>query len=277
MIPPPPDRFFAWQTRAGLPVLVCTPLAEIADHFFTTRSWLLGIRPVDEEQAWGQVDAAMNDEHVTVVRMRQVHGAAVAVADATSAIPVADILLADDPNTAAAVQTADCVPLLIADRRSGAVAAAHAGWRGLAAGVPGIAVAAMRERYGSSPSDLIVAAGPSIGGCCYQVGVDVHDALSARATDDTATLRWFSRVPLEITGNPPFAGAPREPVAGRWFLHGWHVVNDQLVAAGVRRDAIFQSGLCTASHPAVFCSYRRDGGPAGRLAGVIRGGGSTSR
>ena len=90
--------------------------------------------------------------------------------------PAADIIVSNDPAVAIAIQTADCVPILIADRRTGAVAAAHAGWRGLAAGVPRVAVDALVREFGSRPADLIAAAGPSIGACCYEVGEDVRRA-----------------------------------------------------------------------------------------------------
>lgn len=268
MILPPPDPSFAWQTVNRLPALVCTPLAEIAKHFFTTRQWMLGVRPVDEEPAWSQLRVAFAGD-VRLVRMRQVHGSTAVVATTAGAIPVADIVIANEPEIAVAVQVADCVPLLLTDRRTGAVAAAHAGWRGLAANVPAAVLSAMHDRYGTHPADVVVAAGPSIGGCCYQVGVDVFDAMRAVAEDQSAMARWFTSEPLHLAGNPPFDGAPSTRTEGRWFFNGWNATRDLLVAAGVPNDAIFQSGLCTASHPDVFCSYRRDGAPAGRLAGVI--------
>ena len=116
-----------------------------------------------------------------LLRVRQVHGADVLVRragerdDGDAKDTAADIIVTDDSSVALAIQTADCVPILIVDRRTGAVAAAHAGWRGLAAGVPRIAVDTLVRELGSRPADLIAAAGPSIGACCYEVGSDVRE------------------------------------------------------------------------------------------------------
>ena len=101
----------------------------------------------DERRAWDEIADAMG---ARLVRVRQVHGADILVRrvgdDAADTLPEADIIVSNDPAVAVAIQTADCVPLLLADRRTGAVAAAHAGWRGLAAGVPRIAVDALDAR-----------------------------------------------------------------------------------------------------------------------------------
>jgi hypothetical protein len=166
------------------------------------------------------------------------------------------------------------VPLLIADRRSGAAAAAHAGWRGLAVRVPQVVVRAMGQHYGSRPSDLVAALGPSIGACCYEVSGDVRECFVRAGFSSTDMKRWFLDVPAASPVNPsmPGLGAPR---ADHWFLDGWAVARDQLAEAGVPADQVFSAALCTASHPGTLCSFRRDGLPAGRLAAVIRA--STSR
>ena len=91
----------------------------------------------------------------------------------------ADILVASGHQVVAAIQTADCVPVLIADTRTGAVAAAHAGWRGLAQRVPLAAVEAMVNGFATRESQLIAAIGPSIGACCYEVGGEVRDRFAA--------------------------------------------------------------------------------------------------
>jgi copper oxidase (laccase) domain-containing protein len=99
---------------------------------------------------------------------------------------------------------------------------------------------------------LVVAHGPSIGACCYVVGPDLVEAFEAggfRAEID----RWFTR-----------------DAEARLRLDLWAANRDQLMAAGVRADQIHQSGLCTASHPQWFASYRRDGPGTGRIAAVVR-------
>ena len=190
-------------------------------------------------------------------RLRQVHGNSVVVAGQDSvSLPDADILISNRTDIAVVVQAADCVPLLMADVRAGAVAAAHAGWRGLAAGVPGETVNALTRAFGSRPEDLLVAVGPAIGQCCYEVGGDVREAM-ARAFGEADASRWFM--------------ASR--ASGKWMFDMWASARAQLEIAGVPASQIFAAGLCTASHPNAFCSYRRDGPPAGRIAAAIRSAG----
>jgi len=215
---------------------------------------------------------AVNHDHL--VCAHQVHGTNVAVRRAgdrhASQSTTADIIISNDPAVAITIQTADCMGLLMADRRTGAVAAAHAGWRGLAAGVPKVAVAALAREFGSRPADLVVAAGPSVGACCYEVGDDVRRRFDGEGYRELALARWFFTRAQPTTLNPSMAGLPREPRAGRWYFDSGAAARDQLESAGVPRDQIFAADLCTASHPDTLCSYRRDGTGAGRMAGAIR-------
>lgn len=285
---PKPNGGFRWtqpfdprSDRAlaqGELVLVCEALEPFAHHFFTTRGWTLGERTPVAIDGWQDVTraAGVGVEHFG--RLHQVHGA-----DAVTykrdervpggAIPDADIAITDDPGIAVAVQTADCLPLLFVDRQRGAVAAAHAGWRGLVAHVPVAAIGRMSADFGTDPRDLLVAAGPAIGACCYEVGDEVRTAF-VNAGFTTAQLdRWFSPEPAVLSPqNPsmPSLSALRRP--GHWFFDGWSCVREQLEAADVPASQIFLSGLCTASHETSFCSYRRDGAVGGRMAGVIRPG-----
>ena len=112
--------------------------------------------------------------------IRQVHGAAVAVAQKDRPEPwrrpEADVVASDDPSNAIAVRVADCAPVLVGDRRTGAVAAAHAGWRGTVQGAAVAAVEALRVSFGSEPTDLVAAVGPCLGPCCGEVGSEVVQA-----------------------------------------------------------------------------------------------------
>jgi YfiH family protein len=181
--------------------------------------------------------------------------------------PEADIIVTDDPALAVAVQAADCVPLLFVDRRLRVVAAAHAGWRGLVARVPCAAIQAMARTWGTRPADLLVAAGPSIGACCYEVGADVRNAFSAIGFSSRDIAAWFHDRPQPSAANQSMPLAAPRP--DHWFFDGCACVRAQLEGEGVPRDQIFSAGLCTASHPEVLPSYRRDGKAAGRIAGVI--------
>ena len=208
------------------------------------------------------------------MRVRQVHGANVLLHHATgpraSADIAADIVAGDDASMALAIVTADCVPLLIGDPRTGAVAAAHAGWRGTALRVAAAAVNAMMTAFGSRPADLVAAIGPSIGPCCYEVGVDVRERFEDESFQAGELSRWFSSGAGQLTANPPMPRRTPPPSKSALFLNLWKATRDQLVVAGLRPDQIFIAELCTASHAGTLCSYRRDGQNAGRLAAVIR-------
>ena len=262
------------QGSAG-PALVCRPLERIALHLYTTRQWALGVRTAGGEQnGWEQVAAQLELESARLVRVRQVHGASVVVAREADrerdAADEADIIVTDAPGLGLAVRAADCVPLLIADARTAAVAAAHAGWQGLAAGVPSAAVTALAREFGSRPSDLIAAIGPSIGACCYEVGAEVRDRFQAAGFGRDRIARWFREAPRPTSRNRSMPGLPRPLRDEHWFFDGWLAARDQLEEAGVPASRIFVAELCTASHPDTLCSYRLEGPAAGRMAGAIR-------
>jgi YfiH family protein len=250
---------FHWSREPWGNALRCRSLGEIADHFFTSLPLRLRGPHGQEAAEWAHVAATIGVPAARLLRPHQVHGNRVVVgrrpgadADAAGARPEADVIVSDDAEVAVAVQVADCVPLLVADRRRGVVAAAHAGWRGTVANVAATTVAALAREFGSQPSDLVVAHGPSIGACCYVVGEDLLEAF--RRGGHSAHLdRWFSR---------DDEGALR--------LDLWAANRDQLQAAGVPASQIHQSRLCTASRPDLFASYRRDGKGTGRVAAVIK-------
>jgi polyphenol oxidase len=274
---PQPDDGFAWVQVAGGDALVCRALERFALHLFTTHAWRIGSAPANRrDDGWSEAAAAVGVDAGHLVRVTQVHGSAIFAARGDAALatradpPAADIVVTDDRRIAIAIQTADCVPLLIADRRSGAVAAAHAGWRGMAARVPQKAVAALQGEFGSDPADLIAAIGPSIGACCYEVGADVRDAFAAAGFEGDHMRPWFTDAPRPTARNPSMPGIPRSlPRPDRWYFDGWSAVRHQLEKAGVRPDHVHAANLCTGSH-LELCSYRRDGSAAGRMAAVIR-------
>jgi YfiH family protein len=259
MMRPPPTDGFRWVETEYGPALVCTALERIAQHLFTTRPWTLGSAAPGDASAWDEVARAIGVGRGRLIRLHQVHGAAVVVVRTrelrdVNHLPDADIVMTDDPSVALTIQTADCVPLLIADRRTGAVAAVHAGWRGLAARAPAEAVENLGHVFDAAPSDLVVAAGPSISAARYEVGRDVRERFAAAGFGEAELERWFR------AGERP----------DHWQFDGRQSAHDQLVAAGVPASQLFGAGLCTATYPEMLCSYRRDWKDAGRMAAVIR-------
>lgn len=189
--------------------------------------------------------------------IRQVHGTTPAIVRRGRRgawnPPEADIIITDDPDVAIGVRVADCAPVLLFDRRTGIAAAAHAGWRGTARRAAASAVGAMQRTFGSYPSDLVAAIGPCLGHCCGEVGPEVADAFRAGGADAASLETWFRPGP----GDRSFLDLPG---ANR----------DQLIAAGMSPDAIFDSGLCTKTHHERLHSYRADRERAGRMLGAIR-------
>ena len=259
---PKPSGEFEWVQESWGPALRCSPLAATARHRFSTRDLPLEDIRAAGQPAWVALARAVGADAATLVRLRQVHGVAVydagdhradvSVPAAFEKWPEADITVSRNDSVALSVRVADCVPVLLSDRRQGAVAAIHAGWRGTAAGAVGVAIDAMRLNYGTDPAAVVAAVGPSIGPCCYEVGRELatHFAVHADAGD------WFSS-------------------HSRPHLDLWRATRDQLVRAGVPNGQIHVCELCTAHHPELFHSYRRDGARAGRLVAAIRSGPDT--
>jgi YfiH family protein len=269
---PQPNGSFDWVQVGGRAALVCRPLQALAPHLMTTRAWQLGTSATaDAEAAWEELASAAG---APIVRVHQVHGADVVIrrkgdgGGAGTNRPVGDVIVSDDSTVALAIQTADCVPILIASRRSRAIAAAHAGWRGLAARVPHVTVDALVREFGGDASDLVAAVGPSIRACCYEVGEEVRQAFEESGYPRSAIDRWFFPSPRATHTNPPMPGLHDTPRAGHCYFDSAAAARGQLESAGVPRDQIFVAGLCTASH-SVLCSYRRDGSSAGRMAAAV--------
>ena len=271
-----PDGF-GWIRAPWGPALRCRPLQAHADHCFTTRQPVLPADGLTPGDGWHRIALAFGVPARSVVRMHQVHGTRVIVFRGGDRVPASwgtgDAAVTEHPGVALAVKVADCVPILMADARTGAVGAAHAGWRGTAAGVAGAAVQAMVEAFGSHPADLVAAIGPSIGPCCCRVGDEVRAAFAADGRWAARLDHWFLPAPIgtPVHGIP---GAEPPSGAGSLFLDAWNANADQLIEAGVPASAVHQSRLCTSCHREVFHSYRVDGSQAGRMVGVIR---ATSR
>jgi YfiH family protein len=176
--------------------------------------------------------------------MKQIHGASVQHAP-WRGLAEGDAATADRPGLVLGIETADCLPVLLVDPRRRAVAAAHAGWRGTAAGVVRAAVAAM-VAAGSRPEDLVAATGPGIGPCCYEVGEELRAAFG----EDGAEF---------------FRPGPR----GRPHLDVRAANERQLREAGVRAERIHRVADCTRCRADLYHSFRRDGKGAGRMINYV--------
>jgi YfiH family protein len=255
-LPAVPDGF-EWTQQAWGAALRSIALAAIAPHLFTTRQ--LELSSPDD---FARLSAAVGAREVAMVR--QVHGREVVVIREGYTVPAvareADVFVSSAPEIAVAIRAADCVPLLMADRSRGVVAAVHAGWRGTAARAAVAGLEALEREFGTRPFDVVAAIGPSIGPCCYEVGTELVDAFAAAGHPRHLIDRWF------LAPAPPRGSRERPKL--RLDVAGAN--RDQLVLAGVPEEQVHLSGLCTAMHPDVLTSYRVEKEKAGRLAGVIR-------
>jgi YfiH family protein len=143
------------------------------------------------------------------------------------------------------VQTADCVPILIADRSGRAVAAVHAGWRGTAARIPYKTVMDLVQEHDMSANDLVAAIGPHNAVCCYEVGEEVVEAVGD---------------PSAFVSRPDWAKPHFDQARAN---------KNQLLEAGIPEHQIVVSNLCTQCRADLFFSYRRDRQRTGRLLSVI--------
>ena len=236
----------------------------------TTRVGGFSTGPYDDGRGGGGLNLGQHvgDDPATVARNRaalaatlpstpayvsQVHGIAVVDAAAVDAhnVPVADASTAGRPGVVCAMMTADCLPVLFADLEGRAVGAAHAGWRGLAAGVLGETARTLRA---AGADELTVWLGPAIGPSSFEVGAEVREAflLGARAAAEGALLQ------------AAFQSMPERP--GKYLADIYALARVLLAREGITR--VHGGEHCTVREPERFYSYRRDG-VTGRQASLI--------
>ena len=285
-----------WKIRraGGLQILESPALAEFdwLVHGFSTRTGgasqldgnaalNLGFTEWDQSANVSENRAKFMDAlaagRMPLVAMRQFHSDAIHIVAApvvATDAPRADALATRTPDLLLGVQTADCVPVLLADTRQRAVAAIHAGWRGTLARIVVKALGRMQMEFGTRPRDVVAALGPAIGRCCYEVGPEVAQAFAAQFPvaaewfdgpfeqlahgEDPLWLPWLTMMPPGHVPPPPRVQLDLR-AANRW----------QLMDAGVPEARITASDLCTACRTDLLFSYRREGAKTGRLMAVI--------
>ena len=230
-----------WPAPASVKALITTRAGGISKGPFASLN--LGLRTGDDPQAVAANRDRLNSLLPQPPRwLRQVHGASVVEADSLAGLPEADAGIAHRPGTVCAVLVADCIPVLLADRAGTTVAIAHAGWRGLAAGI----IENTARRMAVNPRGLIAYLGPGIGPGAFEVGADVRDAFIARDAEAAAAFTPHT--------------------AGKWLADLFLLARQRLRRAGV--PEIHGGALCTYSDARRFFSYRREP-TTGRMAAVI--------
>jgi YfiH family protein len=220
--------------------------------------------------------AAMSAGKMQMVTLRQIHSDFVHPIGSKRPPGVCqgDALITQEPGLLLAVQTADCIPLLLADTWNHAVAAVHSGWRGTLKRIAEKALGRMRMEFGTRPEHVIAALGPGIGRCCYEVGQEVVTEFGAQfpsakdwfegpfdraacGENDPNWLPWLTMAPPGHAPEPP-----------RLHLDLIAANRAILIDAGVPSDGIFDAGLCTACRTDLFFSYRKER-KTGRLIAAI--------
>lgn len=210
---------------------------------------------------------------VSLVTLRQIHSDLIHFIETAPEVPVAgDGLITAVPDILLAIQTADCLPVIIVDRKLRAVGVFHAGWRGTVKRIVEKGIGEMRRLFGSKPRDLKAAIGPGVHACCYDVGEEVREKFESqfsyagklfRETKESDPVR--EKYPLLfLTARAPGHGELPKKI----FLDLVEASRRQLIAAGVPANSIEVSPLCTSCRTDLLFSYRAEKGQTGRMMAV---------
>jgi YfiH family protein len=197
------------------------------------------------QHGFGTRSSAGWPDTTRLATVRQIHSNRVVVADQPGDLGEGDALVTNLPGLTLAIRTADCLPILMADTQSRAVAAVHAGWRGTAQQIVIETLQTMAKEFGTTSANVVIAIGPGIGPCCYEVGPDVASQ--------------FSELFPEIPGFGAAHAKLDLPEANLRQLRRNGGITGQMVA----------SGLCTRCLPEQFHSFRRDREAAGRMVSAV--------
>jgi polyphenol oxidase len=221
-------------------------------------------------------EAITGNPSTPLVTLRQIHSSVLhlAAGEATSDhLCKGDGLMTNHPGLLLGIQTADCIPVLVADRKRHVVAAFHAGWRGTVKRIVETGIGRMRLEFGSRPEDLIAAIGPGIGSCCYAVGEEVLSAFDSQfAYARELFCEVYDSEPVRIKYPMLFLTqrAPgHSPIGPSLHLNLIEANRRQLLAAGLKPRSIKTVGGCTNCQPDLFFSHRASHGHAGRMLSVI--------
>jgi YfiH family protein len=215
--------------------------------------------------------SALGASDLQLISLKQIHSDVIHLFNAAPHQPCkGDASATNRPGLLLGVQTADCVPILLVDPKNRAVAAVHAGWRGTLARIAVKAIGQMQMHFKTRPADLFAAIGPSIGGCCYEVGTEVAIQFHSQFAD---APEWFDEFRTGDEPNPiqwlNMMPPGHQPSPKNVLLDLKKANRAQLLAAGLRPQNIFVSDLCTACRPDLLFSYRKQGPQSGRLLSVI--------
>ncbi len=257
---------FLLRESQGIPYYACRALDSVPNlrHGFSTRrgglqpsdknSFNLGNLPEDRAEQMNENRRrflnALRLEDAPLLALRQVHSDRVHIIEDISRhgnLSEGDALATRLENAALSIQVADCLPVLLVDPVRRVIAAVHSGWRGSLSGILPQTIREMERAFGSDPSTLLVAIGPGIRACCFEVGREVAELFEGSYPGCCSS-----------TGSP-----------GKYHLDLGQILDTQMNLAGVRPEHRHDMAACTRCNPDEFFSYRREGPAAGRMMAVI--------
>jgi YfiH family protein len=209
-----------------------------------------------------------------LITLRQIHSDLIHRIEAAPEHPlIGDGLVTDVPGLLLAVKTADCLPVIMADKNRHAVGVFHAGWRGTVKRIAEKGLGEMRRWFGSDPQDLVAAIGPGIHGCCYEVGDEVRGKFETQFTYAEALFREVKESDPIQEKYPLLFLTARSPghsdLPAKLFLDLVEANRRQLLDAGVPAKNIDATAPCTACHTDLFFSHRAEEGVTGRMMGAV--------
>jgi polyphenol oxidase len=208
-----------------------------------------------------------------IVTLRQVHSDVIHCVEEVPEHPLTgDGLLTATPGLLLAIQTADCLPVILVDPKRRAVGVFHAGWRGTVKRIVEKGVGEMQRCFGTRARDLKAAIGPGIHGCCYEVGEEVRTKFESQFSYAASLFREYAESDPVREKYPLLFMTARAPghstLPKKIFLDLVEANRRQLRAAGVPAKSIEASPLCSNCNPDVLFSYRAEKGKTGRMMGV---------
>jgi hypothetical protein len=208
-----------------------------------------------------------------LITLRQIHSDIIHCVDSIPEHPLTgDGLITSTPGLVLAIQTADCIPVILVDTKHKAVGVFHAGWRGTVKRIVEKGVGEMFRHFGTRPRDLKAAIGPGIQNCCYEVGEEVRTKFQSQfayaaslfhEVKDSDPVREKYPLLFLTARAPGHSDLPK-----KIFLDLVEANRQQLLAAGVPKKSIESSPLCTNCNPDKLFSYRAEKGKTGRMMGV---------
>ena len=214
------------------------------------------------------------DSSWPLITARQIHSDLIHCIDSVPKEQlVGDGLITATPGLLLAIQTADCLPIILVDTKRKAVGVFHAGWRGTVKRIVEKGVGSMFRCFGSLPRDLKAAIGPGIQGCCYEVGDEVRTKFESQFAYAAELFREVKESDPVREKYPLLFLTARAPghseLPKKIFLDLVEANGQQLIAAGVPRKNIETSPLCTNCHPELLFSYRAEKGKTGRMMAAV--------